>query len=288
MICALPVVSSAHATVSVVSGSVNWRSERRRRKCFATALIAALLVTTSPLLAQDFPPWGEREDEILEALERGEVVSREPIGHGVTRPDRVVLRFAGRDYTAAWKTVQDTARQRPTEDYRAEAAAYRLSRLLRLHHVPPTVVRKLGSETGSLQHWVEGVEPFHDAEATLSGTAKFIKDYSRMRVFDRLLHNPDRNKYNFLVTQGGRLVFIDHSRALSFDSHSRSKIKPMPSTLDRQLLERLEELDLTKLQTELGDLLPKFRIRAVLKERDRILRLAGEAVAERGENILFE
>ncbi|MEM6706023.1 MAG: hypothetical protein AAF690_25125 [Acidobacteriota bacterium] len=253
-----------------------------------TCLFLGLWLGSPCLRAQEFPPWGADEEQILEALEHGELVSREPIGHGVTKPDRVVLRYEGRDYQAAWKTVQKDERDKPSESYKAEAAAYRLSRLLQLSHVPPTVVRQLGRQTGSLQYWVEGVQPFHDVEKRIPGAAKFTKDYSRMRVFDRLLHNPDRNKYNFLVTPDGRLVFIDHSRALSFDSHSKSKVKEMPSTLDRRLLERLGELDLEMLQAEIGDLVAGYRIRALLKERDRILRLAEEDVAKRGKNILFD
>ncbi len=246
------------------------------------AFVAGLALAEEP----EFPPWAAQEEKILDALRNGEVLHAEPIGHGVTQPFRVELSHDGFRIDAVWKPIDASAFKR-TESYAAEAAAYRLSRLLDLDRVPPTVVRKLRGSHGSLQYWVHSSKVYKDWPAP-PRTLDFTYDAARMRMFDRLICNPDRNSGNFMVDHGGHIVLIDHSRALSYDAHSRAAKKVTPALFDGPLVDRLRTLELGDLEEALEGLVARHRMKALLKERDRLIADVDRQIARRGAAILFE
>ena len=252
------------------------------------ALAAAL--AAMPVSASDsghFPPWEGQESLIETALLEGKVLEIEKLSRGVTQPYRVVLEHEGRKLAGVWKPIDPSA-HKYAESFLSEIAAYRLNRLLGMNRVPPTVRRKIGGDWGSLQYWVEGVSLYDEVKDSLPRTVEFSHDMARMRMFDRVISNPDRNAGNFLVDAQGRIILIDHSRALAFDGHARSKKKITPTLIDRTLLEQLASLDLDSLAQALHGLVPRYRVKALLKERDRLQRDVDKVVAQRGDGIFFD
>ena len=235
-----------------------------------------------------FPPWKGHEDRIEQALLEGEVVAMTPIGRGITNPFRVELVHRGQRFAAAFKPIDEAARKSIRESYRAEIAAYRLSRLLGLDKVPPTVERRIRRNYGSLQFWVDDAQIYDEVSKELTRGPRFNEERWRMRLFDQIIDNPDRNAGNFMVDQEQRIILIDHSRAFAFDAYSRSKRKDPPARFDRALVDRLRTLELGELEAALRKVLPKHKLKSVLRARDRFLRHVDQLVEERGKIVFYE
>jgi hypothetical protein len=250
---------------------------------------ATLLALLSALAASAHaPPWLGQEDEIERFLERADLVSRERLGSGVTRPFKVVLEHDGVRRKAVFKPIERNAFAGGLESYRSEIAAYRLSRRLGFDMVPPTVERRLGHRYGSLQLWVEGYRPFaHALDAAPASFGDWSRQMARMSLFDQLIDNPDRHAANFLVDQHWNVVLIDHSRALNSDHQGPQRVAAPPTRFERELIERLQALDLRELEQLLGDQLSGSDLRTLLRRRDQLLDHVDRITAQRGPQIAF-
>jgi hypothetical protein len=241
---------------------------------------------------EPFPPWASREEALEATLRLGTVTAKERIGHGITNPWKVTLEYRGERVDAVWKPLPEAKSEGWEESYRAEIAAYRLSRLLSLDMVPPTVLRRLYGSSGSMQLWVHGARLYADAAASsrtpLPGWSEQI---SRMRFFDALIDNPDRNAGNFLVDANWRVVLIDHSRALALatlpERRPSRKVPAVPVRFDQALLESSRSLDLPTLEALLGDLYSTAELQILLRQRDVIVQTADAARRRLGQGVLF-
>ena len=79
--------------------------------------------------------------------------------------------------------------------------------------VPPTVVRRIKGDLGSLQLWVEGCDSYKRLQPKVPQTRQFSRRISRMKMFDNLIFNDDRNTGNFILDESWNIILIDHSRA---------------------------------------------------------------------------
>ncbi len=112
----------------------------------------------------DYLPF-DTDDAILDFLSTAEIVSRERIPVGVTRPDEVVLEKDGIRARAAYKDIDERYQRARMNDgsffmnlrdyFMFERAAYELAQMLGLDNVPPTVIRRFGRDRASLQLWIE-------------------------------------------------------------------------------------------------------------------------------------
>lgn len=231
--------------------------------------------------AQEEHPWIGRESRIEVILRLGHVESMEEIGSGITNPYRVVLKHETGTVRGVFKPL-DPRTHGEKESWAAEIAAYRLSRALGLDMVPPTVERRIGRRLGSLQLWVEDVEPYKDImENGSAAESRWPLQVARMRFFDFLIDNPDRNAGNFLIDlERGQLYLIDHSRAMNFGGRGRNREAPAPYFLDRYLADRLIDLSDGDLLALLGDVMAKRELRGVMRLRDQMLEHV-EGVTER-------
>lgn len=243
--------------------------------------LAQTVLDRSGVFSDGKPGWYGNENWIERALREAEVTAIAPIGIGVTRPSKVDLEWtyspgsAPLHFAAVFKPI--TWQREPTrrESYQAEVAAYRLSRFLGLDRVPPTVVRDIGKERGSLQLWVEHARPFSTLleQGTSPGQPLvYARERARMRLFDSLLCNPDRNTGNFLVAESSHLILIDHSRSLVAPSPAHRKMIEAPPRVEPLLIEALARLDEVALDELLADVLGKSDRKLLLHRRDRILR----------------
>jgi len=105
--------------------------------------------------------------------------------------------------------------------YRSEIAAYRLSKLLDYHFVPPTIPMEVDGEIGSAQLFL----PYSTVGGDLSRSDELrfsphLNEFQKgqAQAFDYLIGNYDRHGGNWLYTTFGttnpRLIAIDHG--LSF------------------------------------------------------------------------
>ena len=223
-----------------------------------------------------------------EFLDEADVVFTEEVGAGITGAQRLTLTRSGESHRAIFKTVDTLVDRRRTpsgpakpaftDRYANEIAAYRIDKLLGLGLVPPTVPRKVDGERGSLQLWVEDAisEANRRVEDLRPGNpAAYDRAMRRMNVFDALIQNIDRDPSNILITtRDWRVHLIDHSRAFGSSLSRPARLADEKLLLDEDLAAALERLDRRTLRKELGKLLEKDRIDAILARRDAILEQA--------------
>ncbi len=232
-------------------------------------------------------PWVERETWILEALEKGNVLNLEPVGHGITRPFKAAIEHDDQRIHAIWKPL-DSANFQEHESYQAEVVAYRLSRYLGLDMVPPTIERKIGRRYGSLQFWVDDYQMFSKVMDTRP-SAFFASDQHQLMAFlDVLIDNPDRNAGNYLVSKDWQIVLIDHSRALNYNVRGRQRDAPAPSRFRPDVVEHLRSLDETALRELVGDLLVRSQLRRLHEDARDLVRSVEQEEALRGDHIYFD
>jgi hypothetical protein len=227
-------------------------------------------------------------------------VSSEPVGEGITRPDRVTLTDGERTLRALFKTIDvhkpgqarmETGYEFDFRDsWRNEVAAYELDKLLGLGLVPPTVERTLENRRGSLQMWVENAmtederkkrrrEPPH--------LPRWNNQLHCVRLFHQLVYNTDfRNIRNVLADARFRVYAIDNSRAFRIQTDLLA-----PEDLQcfsRTVLEKLRALDLPALEGKLGPWVGKMQLESLLARRDLILEIVEKRIEQKGEGaVLF-
>jgi hypothetical protein len=107
----------------------------------------------------------------------------------------------------------------------------------------------------------------------------------KVRSFDNMVYNTDRNLQNLLITKDWELIMIDHSRA--FRPLTLLKSPKDLVRFSRSMLQGLERLNEKNLTERAGKYLPKPQIQGVLKRRDEILKLAKKMSAEKGEAFIL-
>jgi hypothetical protein len=174
---------------------------------------------------------------------------------------------------AQFQTVMGTELQF-RDTYKFNVAAYKLGRMLGLDDmIPPSIERSFNGSRGAWTWWVEDVQ-MDEAQRLKQKTFgpdkdKWSRQYLIMKVFDQLIANNDRNAQNILYDKNWNLWLIDHSRAFR-TRHTLTDLKGL-SGCDRQLLEKMKELKLEKLTSELKTWLRDTEIKAILARRDKIV-----------------
>lgn len=184
------------------------------------------------------------DDAAIEDFLRGAaVVAREPVGTGITQPERLTLERDGIRMRAVFKTLDtDRGLESPARRWRRsddesdrflyELAAYRLDRLLGLHMVPVAVERSIGGRRGVLQYWIEdaiSALELRRAGRGYQGDCSAAGQYALMNAFDLLIHNTDRNLGNLLYDADWNVWLIDHSRAFT------TELDPPPYLRDQEI-----------------------------------------------------
>jgi hypothetical protein len=257
--------------------------ERASRVLLVAALCAApiLALAQAPASASS-KVWLGRQAEIEEFLRTAPVQKFEDIPIGVTKPRRGYFEPGGLVASIAWKVLPPARRKGYFESYKSEIAAYELDKVLALDMVPVVVEKRIKHETGAAIMWVEHVRGWKEVINRPKPPA-FEREMVRMRMFDNLICNKDRNMGNLLFDDEWNLILIDHSRAF-IDSRELPAEMPL---IDRTLWQNMTALDESTLKNAIGKWVGRYEIRAMLERRDRMRQVIDKMVLERGEHGVF-
>ncbi len=268
----------------------------------AIFLLLAVQVGDPPSPAPEPSPHGLLlvGEEAEAFLRSAEVVDREDIPVGITKPKKITLTDGSRTLRGVFKTIDEFAmkkelgrRDRPERDfrdsYKHEIAAYELDKLLGLGMVPPTVERRIGRDKGSLQLWVEkAMTEFDRQERALAppDLTAWNRQIHNVRLFHQLTYNTDYNNItNLLVDPDFKVYIIDASRCFRL-RHDLRKEEALVR-FDRGVMDRLRALTFDQVRERTGRWLSAEQTRALLARRDVIVARADRLVAERGEGAVL-
>jgi hypothetical protein len=239
---------------------------------------------TREAAAESAKTWLDRHAEIEAFLASAPVERVEEMPIGVTKPKRAYFEAGGPVESVAWKPLRPGIYQGFWESYRSEIAAYELDKLLRLDMVPVTVERHIDREIGAAIMWVAPVRMWKAGESpNPTNPAAWDVQVIRMKMFDNLINNIDRNAGNLLVDPAFNLILIDHSRAFT-----AGRKLPVPMTrIDVDLWERMQALAEEDLQSALRPWLGRREIRGILERREVMAKTIADMVAKRGERAVF-
>jgi hypothetical protein len=107
------------------------------------------------------------------------------------------------------------------------------------------------------------------------------KQINKMWAFSQLVYDIDRNRTNMLITADWKLIMIDFSRA--FRMHHKLENPKTLGMCDRQLLDKLRQLDGAQVLEKTKPHLTKDEVKAVMARRDLIVAHFERLIAEKGE-----
>jgi hypothetical protein len=226
--------------------------------------------------------WQQRTAEFEEFLRTATIAKVADIPVGVTRPRRAYMVPGGLATSFAWKPLPPGRQNGYFESYKSEIAAYELDKLLGLNMVPVVVERRVNNELGAAVLWIEGVRSW-ETVLPLPKPATWPFQLARMKMFDNLISNSDRNKGNLLVDDDWHLYLIDHSRAFVTDT----KLPQELQNIDRRLWDRMLALNADDLKRDLGQWLDGLQIQALIRRRDAMKKKIDALVAKNGDKVFF-
>ena len=251
--------------------------------------VASAAQQQSPVPASSTAPvsnsskiWEGRNAEFEEFLRTAEFRKVEDVPIGVTRPQRGFFDPGGLVASAAWKLLPPGRPHGYWESYKSEIAAYELDKLLGLGMVPPAVEKRVRGERGAAVLWVEGVQSWKAVE-NAPKPPKWNREAVRMKMFDNLIGNIDRNAGNLLVDGDWNLYLIDHSRAFVSDT----KLKVEMVRIDKGVWDKMLALDEPTLTVALGKWLDRGAIRAMLKRRDEMKKVIDKLLKTGTEALVY-
>jgi hypothetical protein len=237
-----------------------------------------------PTSAECSLTWVGREDEIEVFLASGRVLKMEDVPIGVTKPQRATLE-PGPVARFAWKPIKPGYSKGFMESYRAEIAAYKLDRMLDLHMVPPIVEREFNGRNGAAVMWIENTRGWNLKQPPQGPQPTWSRQITRMKMFDLLIANIDRNEGNLIYDADWHLFLIDHSRAFT-NKKDLKGLEPL-GRVDRQLWDKMAALGVPDLEAGLGTWVSTDDLKALLIRRDRMATVIKDMVAKRGETGVF-
>ena len=238
----------------------------------------------------------QTEQELLDYLRAANVDSFKEITSGINTPFKLRMELDGLRVNAIFRSVYEekhragapaSMKTMPEErdSYDFEVAAYKLSRLLGIDNVPPACEYEWRGQKGSVQLWVEKATPESERiqrKEAPADAASWHLQRNRMRVFDNLIYNYDRNHGNMRLDARGKLWFIDHTR--SFKKTAKLQTQDDILVVDRDLWRRLQDLDPNEVKRTLDPHLNHLEMQGLLKRHQLLLRHVEGLINERGEN----
>src|SRR3989304_10417848 len=161
-------------------------------------------------------PLSSAEEEILEMREKAS--SKDIIGGCSSRP--VFVEFKD-DGAGIFKLSSREEKLEHVGNYKKERAAYLADRFLGFGLVPPTVIREIEGEIGSVQEFVPDAKT---AAETLEHEKQAVaSEMFKVWILDYLIFNTDRHGYNWLI-RNQKIHAIDNG--MSFGVRPGSEDEP--------------------------------------------------------------
>jgi hypothetical protein len=246
----------------------------------------AVFIAT-PALGSSAKVWVGRVQEFEEVLANGDIVDVKDLGEGRNHPQKITLSKNGLELHGIWKPIERGRHDWAWETYQAEVVAYQLDQLLGLNMVPPTVVREIGEQKGSLQLWIEGAQLLKDVPDKPPDTVAWERQLDLMKFFDCLICNPDRHDGNMLVDADWNVILIDHSQCFLSDRHLEKNPDAIPMQFDRRLVKKLKYLGPASLRLHFHNYLMDSQVDAILARRDALMDHIEKLIAEKGEDAVL-
>ncbi len=255
----------------------------------ATAVLTSSVSAQNPVterLVQCSLVWKGQEDAIEKFLSEGRIEKMEAVPVGVTKPQRATLEAGGPAMRFAWKPLTPGYSKGYMESYKAEIAAYKLDRMLDLHMVPPIVERAISGKLGAAVLWIENTKGWSIQQPPQGPEPRWSIELTRMKMFDQLIANIDRNQGNLLYDDDWHLFLIDHSRAFT----DRKDLKGVAALgrVDRQLWAKMSALTMADLEAGLGTWVGNKEKKALLQRRDKMDQEIKRLVAKRGDSVFYD
>ena len=114
---------------------------------------------------------------------------------------------------------------------------------------------------------------------------QWSQQLTRMKMFDLLIANIDRNQGNLIYDSDWHIFLIDHSRA--FINKKDLKNLAALGRVDRKLWEKMQALTLESLDRDLGKWVGEGERKAMLVRRDLMAKAIDELVKKRGDSVFY-
>jgi hypothetical protein len=249
-------------------------------------LLLVSLLLSSPQAAdapQSSKVWEGREAEFETCLRTAPILKLEEVPIGVTKPKRAYVEPGSPCDSFAWKPLPPGIHKGFWDSYKSEIAAYELDKVLGLGMVPPTVERRIDGDRGAAVLWIKNVRTWEEALRSPKAPS-WNRNVVRMKLWDNLVGNSDRNKGNLFVDFTGNLFLIDHSRAFTRDKKLLQKLE----SIDMELWQRMLALDLETLKATIGTWVGNGELKAILQRRDRMKKEIDAILATRGDAAILK
>jgi hypothetical protein len=257
--------------------------------------LTTLPVASARQAAGAAAPAALSEGDIERFLLNAKIVKSRSAGKGITGSLRATLTDGTLTHDAHIQMIDESKREFRSkqgvefnfrDSWMFNVAAYRINRMLGMDMVPVSVARRWRSTPAAFTWWVDDV--MMDEEDRLKQKvsppvpARWNDQMQLVRLFDQLIYNIDRNLGNIVITKDWTIWAIDHTRA--FRTATALKSPGNISRCDRQIFERLKQLDRESLRREVGEYLQNWEIDSLLKRRDAIVAM----IEQRGPTGLFD
>lgn len=235
------------------------------------------------------------EDEMRQFMLTAKVIRAKDTAKGITRPKRLTMTDGKLTHDAIYQPIDvyksvekfadGTTELNFRDTYHYNIAAYELTKLLEIESMMPlTIEGKYKGKRGSMS-WCVNAQ-MDEAERIQKkirppDPEAWNRQMYRKRVFAELVYDKDPNLTNVLIGPNWEIYMIDFSRAFRLHedlAHPMDLVK-----CDRQLMERLRQLDAAEVERVTKDHLEKPRIKALMKRRDRMLAVFDQLIKEKGE-----
>ncbi len=239
------------------------------------------------------------EEQMRDFLLNAKVISYKQSNEGITRPYRLTLSNGSMTHNASFQSIDENKASMQFENGRTEMnfcdsykyniAAFELAKMLGLTDMMPvTVERKWQGKTGSLSWWlpskmsdrqrIERHIQYPDAQA-------WNKQWNKIIVFEQLVYDTDRNRMNILISEDWHLWMIDFTRA--FRRYTTLEDPKSLGMCDRQLFQKLRQLDAAELEQKTKNWLNSDEVKGVMARRDKIVAIFDSFIARKGERAVL-
>jgi hypothetical protein len=267
-------------------------------RCRSIALIGVLaLIYAFPTNAQNQE--NLTEEQIRAFLLNAKVLRYTQSNRGVTRPYRLTLSDGSITHDASFQSIDE---YKPSisldngkteinfrDSYKYNIAAYELAKMLGLADMMPvTIERKWQGKIGSLSWWLPSkMDERQRIEKHIQypDPVAWAKQWHKLMVFMQLVYDTDRNRMNVLISEDWHLWMIDFSRA--FRLYNTLEDPKSLVQCDRQLFQKLRQLDVLELKQKTKDWLSEDEIKGLMERRDKIVALFESLIAKKGENAVL-